>query len=353
MLKDGSDLEKGNVEQNLLELKKDIYLELRDGKFSNAEDIAFNALADQITDSDLEEVMRVTRFWENRADALIFSEDRNSGELLFEEWDRFVEFCLENKVENKKIIGSVKSFIFRTIIDMLIEYFRINPCRDRNNLVMLGQAFYEVGENQKAIQTLEYALSFPGDDNDIRIYLLLGDMYSESGNDELAMVMFGEAFYLLPQMINIDGIGYTPIKKLKNKIIEDGFSGNEIAEWIPVYGYLYKGLTVRRNLEYNDYLQLQQRIKEYEKSLKIDKKVIGIITPRLINYYLWVFDYYLFQMKAQKGAKKVADRIIALFDELTDRETLMNRLKERARTIFQSLLEENNSWDARGDENIG
>ncbi|OHD53668.1 MAG: hypothetical protein A2Y33_07035 [Spirochaetes bacterium GWF1_51_8] len=336
------------MEQNLPELKKDIYLALRDGNLAHAEEIALNAMAEQINDPDLEEVLKVVRFWQNRAELLSFSEERNSGEILFEEWDRFVQFASENSLGNKKVIGAVKSYVFRTIIDMLIEYYRINPCKDRHSLVMLGEAFYEVGESEKAIQTLEYALSFPGDGNDIRVYLLLGDMYAEIGNDELAMVMFGEAFYLLPQMINLAEITYAPVAKLRKKIEEDGFSGNEVVEWVPVYGYIYKGLTVRRNLEYQDYMSLQQRIKEYEKSLKIDKKVVQIIVPRLINYYLWVFDYYLFQMKAQKGAKKVAERIVALYDELPEKDALMKRLRERTKAICQGLLEEYNSWDTAG-----
>jgi tetratricopeptide (TPR) repeat protein len=324
---------------SLLELKRQIYESLKNGEIEQADELANNALTEAINDSELDGILKIIKFWQNREKYFVFDESANNGEALFDEWDRFMDFCIANKIDNKKAVLAVKSYVFKMIVDMLIEYYRIVPVKDKETLILLGEAFYETGLIEKAIETLEYAMNVFREDDDVRIYLLLGDMYAETGDEELAMVMFGEAFFKFPQLVSLDKVDFPALHKLEKMICDDGFDGNEIVEWMPVYGYFYSGLTARRGIGYEEYLGLQNKIREYEKSLVVDKKVINIIIPRLINYYLWVFDYYVYQVRSIVGAKKIASRIFELLDGFPQNKKAVDKLKSRGELLFRAIID--------------
>ncbi len=319
-----------------IELKKNIYQNLRIGELGGAEDLTLKGMEEDIHNTDYEKILKIIKFWQNRKE--FFQYDDSNGEKLIEEWDKFLDFCKDQRIDNKKAVLSIKNFIFNRVIEILIESYRLSPVPERETLVLLGQSFYEIGMLDKSIETLEYAMSLASGDDDIRIYSILGNLYYESGENDSAMVMFNEAFLKFPQLVNIENIEYPPIRNLKKVIEEDGFKDNEILEWIAVYGYLYEGLTARRKLEYNDYMELKEKIIDYEKSLKIDKKVRNIIIPRLINFYLWVLDYYLFQLGAFETAENVSKRVIDLLDQVSCKEDTKNKLINRASLLFKSLL---------------
>lgn len=323
--------------------KQEIYEVLKSGELSRAEELTLEALEDDISDEDLEDLLKVIKFWQNRSELFSFSTEKDNGTALFDEWDRFLDFCVDNQIDNKRSFFALKAFVFRNVVDLLVESYKLSPIRDKDVLITLGQAFYEIGMLDKAIETLEYALDVFGEEEDIRAYVLLGDIYSVLEQSDLSMVMFNEAFFRFPQLVNLDTVQYAPIQKLRKMVVEDGFADNEIVEWIPIYGYIYSGLTARRKLEYEDYQKLIRLIKEYEKSLVVDKTVVNIIIPRLINYYLWVFDYYLYQVKAIKGARKIIERVRDLLEAAPCQPETKDKLTERADILFKKLL--NNSWD--------
>ena len=323
-----------------LEIKKQIYESLENGHLDKAEEVTLTALGENIADDDLESILKMIKFWDNRKEYFSFESGSGNGELLYLEWEKFGDFCDENAITNKKAVFALKSYVFKTVVDMLIESYRLSPVKDKETLIILGQAFNELGIIDKAVETLEYALSLSGENDDVRVYTLLGDLYAEAGEEDMAMVMFNEAFFKFPQLIDLKQLEYAPLHKLAQMVEKDGFREHEILEWIPVYGYLYNGLTSRRNLEYKEYINLRDRVREYEKAINIDKKVINVIIPRLINYYIWVFDYYVFQVNAYQGAEKIVRRIIELLATYPQSEKVQIKLSDRAESLFKQLLTE-------------
>lgn len=327
----------------LVDTKNRIYSALKEGKLNAAEELALEAMEEDISDNDLEVILKIVKFWQNRTDFFEFSQEVNNGELLFREWDAFIDFCVDNKVDNKKAFYAIKAFVFHNMVDLLIESYKLSPFKDREILIILGQAFYEIGMTGKAIETLEYAMSLPSNQKDVRVFTLLGDLYSQSGDTDRAMLMYSEAFFYFPQLVDVKNCDFPSIRKLYETVKKDGFEENEIVEWIPIYGYLYGGLTSRRKLEYQDYMELVRRIKEYEKSLEIDKKVVNVIIPRLVNYYIWTFDYYMYQVKAVNGGRKVSKRILELLGACPGPEKAMEKIRSRADVLFRELL--SRSWN--------
>lgn len=322
---------------DLGELQRKIYIALKNGELDRAEELSVALMEEDISAQIAEPILQMVKFWQNRSELFHFSEDENNGEKLFLEWDKFLDFCVENKVENKRAFFAVKAYVYGVMIELLIEEYKLSPVKDRELLITLGQAFYEAGMNEKAVETLEYARTLAGGDAGARVFTLLGDLYAENGDEELAQVMYSEAFLRHPQEIVLKAVDFAPVKKLSEMVIADGFSGNAVAEWVPVYGYLYGGLTVRKKLEYEDYMSLVELIKEYETSLKLEKSY-NIIIPRLVNYYFWVFDYYFYQVKAKQGARKVARRVFELLGAAEGKAESVNKIAARAEALMKEFL---------------
>ena len=64
-------------------------------------------------------------------------------------------------------------------------------------------------------------------------------------------------------------------------------------EWIPVYGYINKALSIKRELKAVELGRLRQRIFLLENEVKqVSPEERNVVLPRLINAYLWLIDKY-------------------------------------------------------------
>ncbi len=318
-----------------LNWKYEFYNIIRNGDLERAEDYILEKMESDIGDYDIEAFLKVVKFWKNRREIFSFSE--NSGEILLEEWEKFLTFCINNKIENKKLLNSIKAFVYSKAIDFLIDSYKLSPIKEKEKLYMIGVALYEVGFIDKALETFEFLFSL-SNEKDYKVYIWLGNLYYEIGENELSMIMYNDAFFYFAQLIDPEDIRDVRIKKIIENIKEDGFTKDEeLLEWIPVYCYLYDVLTVKRKLEYGDFVDLRERIKKYEKSIDTDKKILYVMIPRLINHYLWLIDYYLYQANSVEPVQSVLKRIVELFDMLE--KEVVRKLKERAEFIINKLCE--------------
>ncbi|MCX7821253.1 MAG: hypothetical protein N2258_06220 [Brevinematales bacterium] len=319
-----------------LNWKYEFYDIIKNGELDRAEDFIIEKMESDIDDEDIEAFLKAVKFWKNRREFFNFSE--NSGEILLGEWENFLTFCINNRIENKKLLNSFKAFVYSRAIDFLIDSYKLSPIKEKEKLYMIGVALYEVGFIDKALETFEFLFSL-SNEKDYKVYLWLANLYYEIGENELSMIMYNDAFFYFSQLINPEDIKDVRIKKIINNIKADGFlRDEELLEWVPVYCYLYDVLTVKRKLEYGDFVDLRERIKKYEKSLETDKKVLYVLIPRLINYYLWIVDYYLYQANSIEPVQSVLKRIIELFEMLDEKEVVKN-LKERTEFIVNKLCE--------------
>lgn len=324
--------------QDSLELKKNIYQLLREGNIEAAEELTLKGMEDDLNNADYEQILKILKFWNNRKELFEFRE--HNGKKLFSEWDRFADFCEKNSIDNKKALLSIKDFVFRKIVDLLIDSYKLSPVPERETLVLLGQSFHEIGLTEKAVETLEYAMTLSREESDVRIYVLLGNLYAAAGDKDLSMVMFNEAFFRFPQQVDLGMVDHVLIRKLGQMAREDGFRDNEVLEWIPVYGYLFDVLTARRKLEYKDYVDLKEKITDYEKNLKVDKKAVNVIVARLINYYFWILDYYIYEVRAYGPAENVTRRTLGLISTAQIDERVREKLSGRANGLFKKLLKD-------------
>jgi hypothetical protein len=116
-------------------------------------------------------------------------------------------------------------------------------------------------------------------------------------------VLFREAFFLDPQGIDLSGLESDMILDLVDRVHGLGHTGDELAEWIPVWGCIWGVFSVKRELKPVEMGRLKQSILSLEnvyrsKSGSLNGKARlrsstgdPLITPRLLNRYFWLIEY--------------------------------------------------------------
>ena len=330
--------------------EKNILQHLKAGRWTEVEQIAFSIDGGSVNIELRDDVLKITRFWQKRLDLFVY-EDENSGQKLFAEWEHFVDFCCEYNIKEPTIFLATKSFVLKKIIDFLTKTSREKDNASREILVFLAYAFYEAEMIDRAVETLEFILGRFQDENDARVYTLLGDLYAEiytknHPKRDLAVIMFNELFLKCINDVDINNIDYHDIQKLAQGVRADHFPENEVKYWIPIYGYLYGGLTVRRNLRYEEYKKLQDFISSLEAEVR-ENENIEILIPKLLNVYFWVFDYYVYQMKTLGGATQICRRVLellALLYHVPGYEESVYKLGLHAEKVLDMLLKTANTY---------
>jgi len=321
----------------LVEAKHRLYQLLSEGKLDEVQQEALELMSTYPQDRDLEELLVTVRFWQHRQEYFILQDDATGGEELFHEWEKYESFRREKGYHNLKIYQAIKYFVFSRLMDMLIELYQLSPVPRRDILTMLGEVFVTLGMVDRAIETLEYALSLGSGEDDVPLYVLLGNAYAEAGQEDMASVMYNDALYLNPPMVEIDKITYAPLQKLADLIHSHGVKKELVGEWLPVYAFVHGTLKHKRELSTRAHQELRQRVSMLEQTIKYDKRALEVLVPRLINSYLWMLDYYLYQAKVKQNALALSNKIIQVVDKGISTPRVREHLLERLRHIFTQM----------------
>lgn len=321
----------------LVEAKHRLYQLLSEGRLDEVQNEALELMSAYPQDKDLEEILATVRFWKHRQEYFLLQDEATGGEELFQEWWKYEHFRRENHYTNLKIYQSIRYFVFSRLVEILIELYQLSPVPRRDILVMLGEVFLSLGMVDRAIETLEYALSLGKSEDDVSLYVLLGNAYGEAGQEEMASVMYNDALYINPPMVEVEKITYPPLQKLAELIASHGVKRELVGEWLPVYAFVHGTLKHKRELSSRAHYELRQRITMLEQTIKYDKKAIDVLVPRLINSYLWMLDYYLYQAKAKNNARALANKIVEVVDKGTGEPQVRDHLLERFRHVFAQM----------------
>ncbi|MGL4394885.1 MAG: hypothetical protein ACRCS8_06655 [Brevinema sp.] len=324
--------------------EKNILQNLKSGRWIDVEHLAFELADGSKTAEWRDDILKTTRFWQRRLDLFSYR-DAKSGSSLFAEWEDYVDFCCEYQIKTYPVFFAVKTYVFKKIVDFLSRASRDCDNSNREILVQLAYAFYEAELLERSIETLEFVFGRFPDESDHRVYTLLGEIYSlvyadDPSQKDLAVIMFNELFLKCVDEVDLNLIEYEPISHLAQMIHKDLFPENQIKYWIPIYGYLYGGLTVRRNLRYEEYKKLQETISQLESEVHSSEN-LEILVPKLLNLYFWIFDYYIYQMHTTGGANQIYRRVLELFALLFQvpmYEESAKKLGMRAETVLDGLL---------------
>jgi tetratricopeptide (TPR) repeat protein len=161
---------------------------------------------------------------------------------------------------------------------------------DPGLLLQVGRCYKGVGNYDEALKYLEQAVRFKREDAETLAEL--ADVNALLGETRASKALFREAFFLDPGKIDIRAMESDLVLRLRDKVEELGFSGQETREWIPVYGRLWGVFSVKRELKQIEVGRLKQSIFTMETEFRSSPEQNAFLKPRLINRYFWLIDHY-------------------------------------------------------------
>jgi len=221
------------------------------------------------------------------------------GEYILSQWGSYNTFLelIGNGYDSCQY--AIKCFVFTRALSFYMELLRDETSQqDPALLLQAGRCYKGAGEWEGALGYLEQASRLKREDS--AILSELADVNALLGEARAAKVLFREAFYLDPQGVDLVGMESEMIRSLRDKVRDLGYLGNELAEWIPVWGCIWGIFSVKRELKPVEFGRLKQSILSLENEyrsksggasddLSDDK---SHAKPRLLNRYFWLIDYY-------------------------------------------------------------
>jgi tetratricopeptide (TPR) repeat protein len=240
--------------------------------------------------------LKCVKWWLERIKKLDdFQDIYDKGGFILSQWKSFYSFLdrIEDgaKGGHEPCLYAVRRFVFSTAL----QYFQdvlgdgMNQ-HDPGLLLQVGRCYKGVGNYDLAIKYLEQAARFKRDDGETLSEL--ADLNALLEETRIAKVLFREAFFTDPQGIELRSMESEMIIRLRDRVMELGITGQELLEWIPIYGCLFGVFSVKRELKPAELGRLKQSIFSLENEIRGRPDNVTLLIPRLINRYFWLIDHY-------------------------------------------------------------
>ncbi|HNR87751.1 MAG TPA: hypothetical protein PKM65_05385 [Spirochaetota bacterium] len=312
----------------LLPRLNEAYRLIEDGSFHEAVAI-FDELMDANPDyPGVPEGYRVARFWNNRAVEMTQeAEGKKKADYLMRQWKDFSKYAGEKQIADSAAARAAMKYIFQIASRQYrIAFQRGEGAADNFELLLnLGYCLVTLGDHKNVIDTLEYARSSYR--ASARLLAILGESYFHTGDVPKSLLYFREAFFLDPSEIDLSIVKAKPVTDLLQTVRTERPGCADPREWAPVYGYLQDVFYVRRQLGSHQIESIKKDIYTLEtnfQTLSRDRIENSNITPRLINKYLWMLDYFEYQNYDFQSVTEIRQRLVAidkrLFEEHFKRE---------------------------------
>jgi len=186
---------------------------------------------------------------------------------------------------------AVRCFVYSRALFFFTSLLK-NPANQHDPVLLLmsGICNKGLGNYDEALKFLEHAASIHKEDAEILAEL--ADVNALLAQIKDAKTLFKEAFFIDPLKIDIRSLESALILKLIDKVSELGYKGDALREWIPVYGYIWKVFSEKRELKQTEVGRLKNSIFTLEAEYDSNSDRQEIIKPRLLNHYFRLIDYY-------------------------------------------------------------
>lgn len=294
----------------------DAYLFLKSGDPGQAIALLKDALVYDLENKEIIFALRCCNFWVEEIRQIDSLEDSfEKGESLITEWKSFQSFIEREKNPIERTIYAVRTGIFSLALrhySSLLE--EVSASQKAEVWRRMGLCYKELGQYETARDCLTEANS--NSKGESAILSELADCYALCGEERQAKVLFREAFFLDASKIDINFLESELICCLIKKVAEKKYTGTILKEWIPVYGQLYGVFNVKRKLRPQEVGKLKQEIYSKENEMKDPACDVKAITPRLINLYFWLIDYYVLLGNENRSINGLLVRIKILDSEI-------------------------------------
>jgi tetratricopeptide (TPR) repeat protein len=185
---------------------------------------------------------------------------------------------------------ALRRFIFTRALDnFLVLLGDGTNQQDPDLLLQAGRCCKGAGDWEESLKYLERAGYYRKEDSGILSEL--ADVKALLGDERAAKSLFREAFYIEPEGIDLSGLESEMIVQLRDRVRGLGYSGPELAEWIPVWGCVWGIFSIKRELKPVELGRLKQSILSLENENRSAGGAKERVRPRLLNRYFWLIDY--------------------------------------------------------------
>ncbi|MDR2602076.1 MAG: hypothetical protein LBC53_06465 [Spirochaetaceae bacterium] len=276
------------------------YDSLKEGRPSDALSALDEALKIDFEHSEVLYALKCLNWWIENLGGLDDRDDPyGRGLNILSQWKNYYNFL--EKIGNNfdSCQYAIRRFVFSAALEALKQVQ--NDGMDRHNpelLLNLGRCYKGIGNYEAASEYLGKAAGFRRED--AAALSEFADVNALLGETTAAKALFREAFYVDPQAVDINAMESELIKNLAAHTRDEGKTGKEINEWLPVYGILTGVFSVARKLNPLEASKLVQSVKSLENDLRTNPKNEPELMPRLLNKYLWLMSHY--EMNKDKNA---------------------------------------------------
>ena len=248
--------------------------------------------------------LKCINWWLDRIKRLDeFHEPYEKGGYIISQWKLFYVFLEQigekgSAMSGEKISGFempfdtcqyvVKHYVYTLALNFLEDALAAtgnNP--DPEIMLQIGRCYKGRGNYEEAAKYLEQAVQSRQEDSGALAEL--ADVNALLGDPRAAKVLFREAFYLDPQAIDLKAMDSEMMIRLIQKVAGLGYTGRELAEWIPVYGAIWGVFSVQRELKPVELGKLKQSILALES--ESGNKPNDMLKPRLLNRYFRLIEH--------------------------------------------------------------
>ena len=284
------------------------YESLKDGKAALAQGFLKRALEIDYEHPIVLLALKCLNWWLEKIKRLDdFHEPYERGGFILSQWKSYYEFMdrigakgssteawLPEEAKllteaNDSCQYAIKRFIYSLALSYFKDLLGEENQQDPVLLLQAGRCCKGAGNWEEALHHLEQAGRIKRDDS--VILSELADVSALLGDERTAKLFFREAFFLDPQGIDLLSLESEMIVQLLKKVREQGCSGPELAEWLPVWGCIWGIFSVKRELKPVELGRLKQSILSLENEYRSKSSNDPLLKPRLLNRYFWLIDH--------------------------------------------------------------
>jgi tetratricopeptide (TPR) repeat protein len=220
-----------------------------------------------------------------------FKDSYDKGGFLLSQWRAYYGFLDRIGEAYEPCQYALRRYVFSTALQAFQDLLGdgVNQ-HDPGLLLQVGRCYKGVGNYELALKYLEQAGRFKREDGETLSEL--ADVHALLEDTRAAKALFREAFYADPQGIDLRSLESEMIIRLRDKVKELGYTGPELAEWIPIFGCLFGVFSVKRELRPLELGRLRQSVYTLETELRSSPERAALLKPRLLNRYFWLIDHY-------------------------------------------------------------
>ncbi len=311
----------GETNSEIIQSTKSALELLKKGQLSEAQS-EFSFILHYRYDSSIAEFgLKVTRYWQQRLKRVQSTPEGYSRcPLLFEQWNKFEEFCkMQNGVDDE-VKTAIRYYVFTLALEQLNKDASSSKKIEPKLLYMVALAYKKIADYRNSMTAFEQLLSFDIDNADVLAQL--ADVYVLTGRIPAGKVLFREAFKDNPDEVRLENIESDFFRQLITTVreAEPAVDDRTLSYWIPVYGRIYGSLNISREMTRGDFMKLKKQTVTLEHELSQSMEYDSILTAKLLNKYLLLYDYYGYKnggnekrMEIEDNIKKIAYNIYILF----------------------------------------